>query len=67
MVLYYLGMMYNYYSRFSYFPIKHNEEGKDIHNGIFNSIPHLIKTRLRVDWIQDGFVMYKYKLLIRTR
>ena len=60
-------MMYKYYSCIVFNPIKHNEEGKDIYNVIFNNIPHFIKTRLRVDFIQDGFVMYKDKVLIHKR
>ena len=32
MVLYFSGIMYKYYSRFEFIPIKHNEEGKDIRN-----------------------------------
>ena len=51
-------MMYKYYYRLVFLPIKHNDEGKYIHNEIFNNIPHLIKTRQRVDFIQDGFVVY---------
>ena len=41
-VLYCSHMMYQYYSRLGFFPIKHNEEGKYIHNEIFNNIPHFI-------------------------
>ena len=58
-------MMYKYYSCTGFFPIKHNEEGKDIHSKIFNNIPHLIKNRMHVDFLQDGFVVYKNKLIIR--
>ena len=57
MLLYYSGMMCKYYYRLGFLPIKHNEEGKDIHNGIFNNIPHLIKNRLRVDFLQYYFAM----------
>ena len=32
MVIYCSHMMYKFYSRFGFSPIKHNEEGKDIHN-----------------------------------
>ena len=48
-------------------PIKHNEEGKYIHNKIFNNIPHLFKNHLHVNCIQDGFVMYNDKVSIRKR
>ena len=44
MVLYRSGMIYKYYSLLGVFPIKHIEEGKDIHNEIFKNIPHFIKT-----------------------
>ena len=41
-----------------------NEDGKDIHNGIFKSIPHFIKNHLRANCLQDGFVMYNDEVLI---
>ena len=44
---------------------KNNEEAKYIHNEIFNNIPHFIKKRLHVDCLQDGFVMYKNKVILR--
>ena len=44
MVMYCSWMMYKYYSCLGFFPIKHNEEGKENHNEIFNIIPHFIKT-----------------------
>ena len=37
-------MMWKYYSHHGFLPFKHNEEGKDIHNEIFNNIPHLIRS-----------------------
>ena len=43
MVLYCSDMMYTYYYRLGFYPIKNNEEGKNIHNEIFNNIPHFIK------------------------
>ena len=49
------------------FSIKHNEEGKDIHNEIFNNIPHFTKTRIRVNCLLYGFVMYNDKVLIWKR
>ena len=67
MILYYSHMMYKYYSHLGFFPIKHNEEGKDVHNEIFNNIPHFIKNRLHVDFLQYCFVMYKNKVIIRKR
>ena len=30
--------------------------------GIFNNIPHFVKTRLRVDFLQYGFVVYNNKI-----
>ena len=64
-VLYYSGMMFKYYSRLGFLPIKRYEEGKYIHNEIFKNIPHFIKKRLHIDCIQDSFVMYKNKEIIR--
>ena len=57
--------MYKYYSHLGLFPIKRTEEGKDIHNKIFNNTPHLIKNRLPVDFLLYGFVIYKNKVIIR--
>ena len=65
MVLYYSGRMYKYHSRLEFLPIKHNEEVKYIHNEIFNNMPHFIKNFLCVDCLQDGFVVYKNKVIIR--
>ena len=65
MVLYCSGNMYKYYSNLEFSLIKHNEEGKDIYNKIFNNIPHLIKSHINVDFIQDGFIIYKNKAIIR--
>ena len=59
MVLYFSQMMNKYYSHLGFSPIKHNEEGKDIHNEIFNNIPHFIKNRMHVDFLQYRFVLYK--------
>ena len=67
MYMYCSGMMYEYYSCLGFLPIKNNEKGKDIHNHIFNIIPNLIKTRLHVDCLQDGFVMDKNKVVIHKR
>ena len=36
--------MYKYYFCLGLYPIKHNEEGKYIHNKTFNNKPHFIKT-----------------------
>ena len=57
-VLYCSHMMYEYNYCLGFSPIKHNEEGKYIHNEIFNNIPHFIRNRQRVDFLQDGFVVY---------
>ena len=65
MVMYCSHMMYKYYSFIGFSPIIHNGEEKTIQNELFNNIPHFIKNRLRVDCIQDGFVMYNYKLMLR--
>ena len=65
MVMYCSGIMHKYYSHLGFFPLKHNEERKYIHNEIFNNIPHFIKNRLHFDFIQDDFSMYNDKLLIR--
>ena len=59
MVLYFSQMMNKYYSHLGFSPIKHNEEEKYIHNQIFNNIPHFIKNRMHVDFIQYRFVLYK--------
>ena len=67
MVLYYSGMMYKYYSCVGFSYIKQNEEVNDIHNEIFNNIPHFIKICLHDDFIQDGLVMYRNKILILKR
>ena len=60
-------MMYKYYSCIGFFPIKNNEEVKDVHNEIFNNIPHFVKNRLHVDCLQDGSVMYKNKVILSKR
>ena len=65
MILYCSGTIYNYCSCLDFSPIKQNEKGKDIHNEIFNNVHHLIKNCLHVDFLQDDFVMYKDKVLIR--
>ena len=67
MVLYCSGMMNKYYSCLGLSLIKNNEEGKYIHNEIFNNISHFIKNCLRVNFLQDAFVMYNDKLLICKR
>ena len=54
-VMYCSVMMYNYYYLLGFYPIKHNEEEKDINNEIFNHMPHFTKTRLCVDCLQDVF------------
>ena len=64
MVVYFSGMIYKHYSRLGDFPIKQNEEVKDIHNEIFNNILHFIKNCLHVDCLLDGFVMYNNKVII---
>ena len=51
LVLYRSVMMHKYYSCIGFSAIKHNEDGKDIHNEIFNNIRHFIKNRLHVDCI----------------
>ena len=57
MAVYCSVMMYKYYSRCWFSPIKNNEEGKYGHNEMFNNIPHFIKNFLHVYFLQDGFVM----------
>ena len=37
------------------------------HSEIFNNIPHFIKNCLHVDYLQDGFVMYKNKIILLKR
>ena len=55
-------MMYEYFLRIGFLVIKHNEEGKyihnEIHNEIFNNIPHFIKNCLHVNCLQELSVMY---------
>ena len=60
-------MMYKYYSSLRFNPKKHNEEGKYIHNGIFNNIPHFIKNSPHVNFLKYGFVMYNNKVLIQKQ
>ena len=60
-------MMYTYYSRLGFFIIKNYEERRDIHNKVFNNIPHFIKNHLHLDYIQHTFVVYRDKLLISKR
>ena len=57
--------MYTYYYHIVFSSIKQNEEGKYIHNEIFKNIPHFIKNHIHVDFIQDGFVKYRDRLLIQ--
>ena len=64
MLLYCSGMIYNYYSCLGFLPIKHNREGKYIHNEIFNNILHFIKNIVRVNFLEDGFFVYYYKVII---
>ena len=58
-------LIYKCYSRLGFSPIKHDWEGKDVHNEIFNNIPHFIKNHLRVYFIQDGFFMCNNKVILR--
>ena len=60
-------MLRHDYSCLRFPPIKNNEEGVNINKKIFNNIPHLIKTHLCVNCLQDGFVMYNDKVIIRKR
>ena len=64
MVLYYSGMMYKYYSCLGFSPIKLKKEVEDIHNEVFNNIPHFIKNNLHVDCHQDDFFMYRNKVIV---
>ena len=57
-------MMYKYYSHLGFSQSTNNEEGKYIHNEIFNNIPHFIKNCLHVDFLKYDFVMYKDKVII---
>ena len=63
MFMYFLVMVYEYHSRLGFLSIKHDEEGKDIHNDIFNNIPYFIKNCLHFNCLQDRFVMYNDKVL----
>ena len=45
-------------------PIKHNEEGNEIHKELSKIIPHFIKNCLHVKYLQDDFVMYNYKVIV---
>ena len=65
MVLYFSHIMYKYHYHIGSFPIKHNYEVKYVHSEIFNNIPYFIKNHLRVDCLQDGFVVYKNKVILR--
>ena len=67
MVFNFSGMIYKYYYRIGVSSIIINKEGEYIHNKIFNNIPHFTKERLRVGFLQYGFVMYKNKLIIHKR
>ena len=67
MVLYCSHIMYQYYSRLGFPQIKQIEEGKYIQNEIFNNIPNFIKNRLHVECIQDSFVMYNDKVILRKK
>ena len=59
-------MMYTYYSHLVFLPEIHNDKGKYIHIEVFKNIPHLIiLILLNVDCLQDDFVMYKYKGILR--
>ena len=57
------GMVYVYYSNFGFLSIKHNKEGKYIHEEVFNNIPNVIKNIPHFKCLQDGFVMYNDKEL----
>ena len=67
MVLYCSHMMYKYYSRLGFSTRKHNENVKDIHNEIFNNVPHFIKNRVCADCIQEVFFIYKNKVTLCKR
>ena len=57
MVMYFSGMIYKYNFYLEFIPVKKNEEGKEIHDEIFNNIPHFIKNCLYVKCLQYNFVM----------
>ena len=59
--------MYKYYSIFGFYQSAHNEEGKTFHNERFNNIPHFIKKRPPVDFLKDGFVMFKNRIILQKR
>ena len=59
--------MYKYYQHLGFSPIKHNGEGKHIHNWIFYNTPNLIKNCVHVNCFQDDFVVNNDKLLIQKR
>ena len=65
MLLYCSGMMYKYYSHIVFLSIKNNEEGKDIHERVFNNIPHSIKNIFHVNFNQGGFVMQNSKSFLQ--
>ena len=67
MVMYCSGMIYKYYSHLGFLSINTQQGRENIHHEIFNNIPHFIKNRLHVNFIQDGFVMYENKVIIRKR
>ena len=54
-VLYCLGIIYKYYSRLGFIPTKQKQDGKQIHNEIFNNIPHFIKNSLHVNFSSRRF------------
>ena len=51
-------IVYTYYSHLEFPQFKTMRKGKN-YNEMFNNIPHFIKNHLHVDYLQDGFVMYK--------
>ena len=63
MVLYCLHIMYKYYYPIGFSPIKDKEEGKNIHNEIFNKITFFIKNHLHAYFLQYGFVINNNKLI----
>ena len=44
--------------------MKHNEERDDIHERVFNNIPHFVKKILQAKCLNYGFVMNNDNLFI---
>ena len=67
MFIYCSVIRYKYYTFLGFIPIKNNEEGKNIHEEVFNNLIHVIKNCPHVNCFQDGLVVYSDKVLLCTR